>query len=95
MTPMKYFVAFGSSLFCFLCVVVLVLYAVGNVWLIAAALRWGIKISDMYLYYRGKDYELPTLFWVVGLSSGGLLGVVAGYHSFRASLAAWKQKKIV
>ena len=92
---MKYFVAFVGSLFCFLSVVVLVLYAVGNVWLIAVALRWGIKISDMYLYYTGKDYQLPTAFWIVGLSSGVILGAFAGYHSFKSSLARWKPKEIV
>jgi hypothetical protein len=75
---MKYFVAFGGLVFCMFSVVAVILV---------------LGVFTMLLCGYKLD-RLPSQFWIYDLAVGCLLGLLAGCHSFRASLRPSKTKSI-
>ena len=75
---MKYFVAFGGFVFCMFSVIALVLV---------------LGVITM-LFHGYKLDRFPSQFWIWDLVVGCLLGLLAGCHSFRASLRLSKTKSI-
>jgi len=67
---MKYFVAIGAFLFCLVGVVAIVLV-----------------ISGGFMLWKGSRIgEFPTLYWQCILPCAAVLGLVSGWHSYRATL---------
>jgi hypothetical protein len=75
---MKYIVAFGGFAFCLSSVM-------------ALAVLLGVVAMLLSGYKLGR---LPSQFWVWDLLVGSLLGLLAGCHSFRASLRLSKTKNV-
>lgn len=69
---MRYGVAIGAFLFCFLGVAALVLT-------IGAVLM-------LLLFASSPLDEFPPVYWWITLPGSALLGLAAGWHSFRATL---------